>query len=291
MLHIRPVSEEQASEEVAGLYADIKHTFGIEIVPLVFQYLAGFEDYFIYVWPKLKQNIQSDFFIQSSDELYQFSLDAIKEIYHPSRPVLSFAQQTSLAQKEHISQTVGKLSDVNAKLLLLTLALREGVKGVSIGRPLLPRVGEEISYEEEIFDQFINNKIMRQNLAEDKEDLEPISKMLAPVFGSNALALTKYPEFFSLIAREMEDMVTKEAYLQKRVGLEHIGLFRALRFQYPLGCTYPEIAQFAGKKPYFGELLYILAETFPTRFPRLVMTTSLMQHILELPVSSQLVVQ
>ena len=104
--------------------------------------------------------------------------------------------------------------------------------------------------------------------------------MLAPLFGAQALEIIRYPEFFGKVAQEMQSLVQTELYLSTRVGLERIGVMLVGHLSYPLGTSYQEIATFAGKRPYFHELLYILSETFPTSFPRLMLTTAVMQKIL-----------
>ncbi|HYK08108.1 MAG TPA: hypothetical protein VEW42_01260 [Candidatus Eisenbacteria bacterium] len=278
MLHIRPVLEEDASEKVRETYADIKKTLNTHFVPLLFQYIAGFEEYFLYSWDKVKTNLESDYYKNAVKDIIQLSQKSIHAIYHESKQMHAFIASMHEAEKRPIAQTVEELEQLNATLLILTIGLREGVKGVVIGQQVLPRNAEE--YEETVFDQFINEKIMHANLRSQEKDIAPASKMLAPLFGGSSLIVSKYPSFFAHIAQEMDELVKTEKYLHERVAMEHATLLKALNLQYPLGCTYAEIALFAGKQPYFSELLYILSETFPTKFPRLVFTSSLMQKVL-----------
>jgi hypothetical protein len=140
---------------------------------------------------------------------------------------------------------------------------------------------KESSYEETVFDAFINEKIMHSNIREQQKDVVPATKMLSPLFGSSSLVVSKYPAFFAHVAKEMEELMKTEKYLHERVAMEQQALIRASNLQYPLGCSYAEIASLAGKKPYFSELLYILSETFPTSFPRLLFTSSLMKQVLQ----------
>ncbi len=163
--------------------------------------------------------------------------------------------------------------------MILSIGLREGVKGVSIGQQFLPK-DIEGDYGETVFDQFINQKIMYNNLKEQK-DLIPAAKMLSPLFGESSLVISRYPEFFAHVAIEMEELTKTEQYLHQRVLMEHKALSVTDHLQYPLGCSYAEISAYAGKQPYFSELLYVLSETFPTRFPRLAFTTALMHDVLQ----------
>ncbi len=279
MLHIRPVTEEDASDKVRKAYEDIKNTLHIHFVPLVFQYLAGFEEYFLYAWEKIKTNIQSPYYATTTQEIIQKSQTGITHIYKQSKAMHAFMASVGIPEKQAIQETVGQLQLLNAQLLLLTIGLREGVKGVTVGQQVLSR---DATYEETIFDQFINQKIMHHNLKSQEADIVPAVKMLAPLFGNQSLVISRYPEFFAHTAHEMQELTKTEHYLSERVGMEQFTLMKALTLPYPLGCSYAEIAQFAGKKPYFAELLYILSETFPTSFPKLVFATALMQSVLSI---------
>ncbi len=278
MLHIRPIPEEKASDEVRKIYADIKSTLGVSIVPLVFQYIANFDDYLSYVLERVKANVKTGQFENLHSEATQFSDAAIAEIYFPSPKTVRFIHQLPEEERKHLFQTISDLSLVNSKLMLITIGIREGLKGVQINQELLQSVTGRI--EEDFFDEFMSFNIMRQNLREHQDAVEPISKMLAPLFGSQAISITQYPTFFSHVASEMDELVKKETYLSKRVLLEQLSHASVSAFTFPLGSSYAEIAKFAGKHRYFGELLYILSETFPTRFPRLLLTTSVMKHTL-----------
>lgn len=279
MLHIRPVLEKDASEEVKKVYKDIQETLHIHFVPLLFQYVAGFEEYFLYSWEKIKTNLTSDYYQRVTDEILIAARKSIHIVYKESQAMHSFITKIHPLEKNQILQIVEELEVLNANLLILSIGLREGVKGVVIGQQFLPH-GTGDNYEETIFDQFINEKIMHKNLKEQQE-LAPAAKMLAPLFGSQSLVISHYPSFFAHIAQEMEDLTKSEKYLHERVAMEQKALNVALHLSYPLGCSYAELAQFAGKKPYFNELLYVLSETFPTQFPRLVFTSAVMEKVLQ----------
>lgn len=278
MLHIRPVLEKDASPGVAKVYEDIKKTLHIHFVPLLFQYIAGFEEYFLYAWEKQKQNIESDFYKKTVTGIIVSSQKSIHSVYRESREMNQFVGHMHISEKQQILQTAQELEILNATLLLLTIGLREGVKGVVVGQQILPK--ESSDYGETVFDQFINQKIMHNNLKEEAKDVIPAARMLAPLFGGSDIIVNKYPAFFGHVAREVEELAKTEKYLHERVSMEQYVLEKALHLQYPLGCSFAEIAQFAGKKPYFSELLYVLSETFPTKFPRLVFTSSLMHAVL-----------
>lgn len=270
MLRIRPVTEEQASQRVQETYHDIKSTLLVSQVPLLFQYIANFEEYLIYMWGKIKINIQTPYFENAYKETVTFTNQAVPEIYSPSASMTQFVHQLHPQEKEHVEKTIAELEVLNAKLMVITIGLREGVKGVIIGQDELQQL-DVSEYKVDIFDIF-HTKYDAESTA-----IEPASKMLAPLFGQQALMISQYPAFFQHAAQEMETLVKHEAYLHKRVELERLGMHKAFGLPYTLGTSYQEIMAYAGHKPHLNELIYILAETFPSQFPRLLITTAVMK--------------
>lgn len=273
MLRIKPISEGNASAgsgQLHQVYEDIKSTLQAPSVPLVFQYIANFEEYLVYLWGKIKTNIQSPYFTSATEELVAFTNQEISQIYSPSSRMSQFVNRLQPEEKEHIQKTITELQALNAKLLIITIALREGVKGVIIGQDQLLQLDTK-QYEVDIFD------IFHTSYQADEKELEPATRMLAPLFGSSAIAASQYPAFFSGVAQEMENLLKEEDYLSKRVGLERLAMSKALGLPFSIGCSYQEIMAYAGHKPHLNELIYILAETFPSQFPRLLITTIIMQ--------------
>lgn len=269
MLHIRPIAEDQANPQVHEVYQEIKRSLQVSIVPLLFQYLANFEEYFLYVWDKINANIYSDYFQVSAKDIALFTQNEVHEIYHPSRNTITFTSGLHQVEKEDLLDTVHKLESLNAKLLILTVGMREGLKGVHVKEELLLKETTEISKE---FFQTFSNIVVDST----KKEAAVSSKMLAPLFGSQALAFSHYADFFSHVSEDMDHLVSTEQYLTKRVMLEH-EVLKKIEGLLPLGCTYAEVARYAMGKPHFGELLYILTETFPTQFPRMLFTSLVME--------------
>ena len=272
MLHIHPISEEKANEHVAGIYHDIKQTFHVSIVPLLFQYLANFEEYFAYVWEKIKANAQSEYFQKSTKETIHFTEEELKDVYVPSSRTTVFVASIHDVERQELLDTVHKLEQINSKLLILTVGMREGLKGVHVKEELLLKETTDISKE---FFQTFSNIVADST----KKDAEVSSKMLAPLFGSSALAFSHYSDFFSRISDDIDHLVATENYLTKRVQLER-EVLKVTEHLLPLGCSYAEVARYAMGKPHFGELLYILTETFPSQFPRMLFTSVVMEQAL-----------
>jgi len=272
MLHIHPIAEDKANTQVYEVYQEIKRSLQVSIVPLLFQYLANFEEYFFYVWDKIKANIYSDYFQISAKDITSFTQHEVHNIYSPSSNTVVFTSKLHQVEKEDILDTVHKLESLNAKLLVLTVGMREGLKGVHVKEELLLKESTDIS--KEFFQSFSN--IVADST---KKEAAVSSKMLAPLFGSQALAFSHYADFFSHVSDDMDHLVNTENYLTKRVMLEH-EVLKKIEGLLPLGCTYTEVAKYAMGLPHFGELLYILTETFPSQFPRMLFTSIVMEHSL-----------
>ncbi|HET9946927.1 MAG TPA: halocarboxylic acid dehydrogenase DehI family protein, partial [Patescibacteria group bacterium] len=269
-----PISQEQASGRILEIYTDIQSTFQVSLVPLVFQYIANFEEYFSYMWEKVKRNIQSDYFENSYKELLATTTKDFQEIYYASSQMQEYLHRLHGLEKDDLLDTVSKLAIVNAKLLIVTIGIREGVKGVMVKHEQLPK-SVMAGIDREFFDTFSN--IVQES---QQKEAAATSKMLAPLFGTQALAFSNYSDFFSEVAQDFEALIMKESYLEKRVILEKKVMHLVDGLPYGLGCTYAEIARFAAGKAHFSELLYILSETFPSQFPRLMFTSILMKQVL-----------
>lgn len=269
MLHIQPISEEKANEKVLEVYLDIKRSLQVSIVPLLFQYVANFEEYFLYVWEKLKANIQSEYFRDSVKNIVDFTDKEVQEIYTPSHKMISFTTQLHSVEKEDLLDTIKKLQNLNSKLLILTIGMREGLKGVHVKEELLLKQSADISKE---FFQTFSNVVTEST----KKQAASSARMLAPLFGTQALAFSHYSDFFSHVSDDMDNLVGTEEYLTKRVELER-EVLKKTDHLLPLGCSYQEVARYAMGKSHFGELLYILTETFPSQFPRMLFTSLVMQ--------------
>lgn len=84
LLHIKPISPEKAEGKVAEIYRDITLTFNITAVPLVFQYIAVYENYLFYIWERIKRNLESDSFRESSAELKEITYQTVPILPTPS---------------------------------------------------------------------------------------------------------------------------------------------------------------------------------------------------------------
>ncbi|MDE2025220.1 MAG: hypothetical protein KGJ07_01885 [Patescibacteria group bacterium] len=276
MLHLKPVSKNSSDPLVVGLYENILSLFVVETVPLSFQYLANFPDFFSYVWSKSLLNLHSSVFAQNTDQLISAAVHAIEEIYQKSPTMQEFVERMSPHEKAYLLQTVNSVMRLNGQLLLLSIGIRESIKGVFIGQKLVTGavLGARIDVEEDFPTQVKQYK-PRDVFKPEEVRITSTSSLLAPLF-SGGLAVSSLPHFFAHIDSEMYSLIKTEKYLEKRVFLEQLAMQASYRLPYPFGASYQEILRLAGGKPYVHELLYLLVETFPTAYPRMLFTTAVM---------------
>ena len=278
MLHLQAIREENASPVVKDLYTQIKTVLHTDTIPLVFQYLANFENYFLYLWQQLDANLTHPSFSLFVSETKDFSYQAIVQLYSQDPQVANFVTRLHPVERQQIIQTADGLIGINASLLIMLVSIRESLKGIMIGTPLLHTQTYIHKNTPEIFQN--TQEIFLKNVPRASHEITEATKMLAPLFGQDTFIVSQYPDFFALIAEAMQNLVKQEAYLRERVELERIVLRIIERLPAPIENSYQKLVELAGNQPYFTELLYLVTETFPTQFPRLLMTSSFMKKAL-----------
>src|SRR6266576_1825004 len=90
LLHIKPVSPEKAEGRVAEVYREITLALNIVAVPLVFQYIAVYEQYLFYIWERIKHNLESDSFHESCAELKEITYQTVPMLPTPTEHLKNF---------------------------------------------------------------------------------------------------------------------------------------------------------------------------------------------------------
>src|SRR5205085_1790875 len=102
------VLEEHAEGNVKGIYEEIKKTFRVPLVNLVFRVLAGYPDYLQVAWRQLQPNVQTVFFERRADEVRRYAVEAMSSLGTAPQPV----------EREQIAPVLHVFHYVNPKLLL-----------------------------------------------------------------------------------------------------------------------------------------------------------------------------
>jgi len=276
LLHIKPISPEKAEGRVAQVYQEITQTLHIVAVPLLFQYIAVYEHYLFYIWDRIKRNLESDSFKSSCAELKEVTYQTVPMLPTPSDHLKNFVGTLHETERYELTEVVNLLDDINIKLMLVTVAIRESLKGI-------PHIAKLLEEDEAYIDEQLGTLMQRERLGlqgMNKHDITQVTRMLAPLLGNNTLLISHYPDFFANVASEMELLKNMPAYLHLRVEMEHLTFARIDLFETPLDCSYVDFMRMTEGIPYTDEIVFLLKDTFPSHFPHLVLTTAVMKTAL-----------
>lgn len=274
--HIKPISPNNAPEKIASVYKDITQTLRIPTIPLVFQYIAIYDQYFYYLWDRIKVNLLSDAFPDFCAGIKEVMAQTVPILPTPSTPLQNLVHQLHPQERYEITEIVNLLDDTNLKLMLLTIGIRESLKSVPKITDLLPEGKKAV---EETLDDILQVKSLATQ-SEEEKGITEATRMLAPLLGGNNLLITRYPEFFAHVAGEMTVLKNTPAYLHLRVELEHMAFAKIEQFVQPLDCSYIDFMKMNEGKLYTDEILFLLKDTFASHFPHLVLTTGVMKNAL-----------
>lgn len=122
------VLEEHAEGDLKGIFEDIRRTFRVPVVSLVFGALATQPDYLRVAWRQLHTNVQTLYFEEQADEIRRFAVSSMSEIGELRTP----------ASDDGISKVLSVFHYVNPKVLLGVSALRSSLLGQLPRASVLP---------------------------------------------------------------------------------------------------------------------------------------------------------
>lgn len=286
MLRIKPLSEEQAVDYTKSVYEVIKPGLQVHSIPLYFQYIGNFPEYLGYLWNMIAPNLQTSGMTACTSQLNQIASSAIEVIYHPSETAQSFGSQIHPSEKDHIRQTIADLRALNLNMMIITIAIRESMKGVFVAAKQLPQSAPTYTAaveQEKTLDEIVQESLL--SVTSSTTSVQQMdaraANMLVPIYGANSLMISQYPAFFGLAAAELETLMTTEAYLKARVEMEKITHILLMQLPSPIHISYVETSRMLFDKPNANDLLFLIKDTFPALFPKLVLATELMGKILK----------
>lgn len=281
MPKLQPISEETAQGDTSTIYQSIRKTLGLSSVPLVFQYFAYFPLYLSYVWNQALPNLEDSNFQRYVRNLEEFSREAISGIYIPQAATEVFLDKLrETAVKQELLTFADMLSRTNAELYLLSLALRESLKGTYLG---IKQIGSTIAHEDKSMFQDLSEGFIPDTPAKNPERPDTIqtsSKVLVRQ-QPRGLINTHMKEFFTLMDWEMRALMKQENYLTRRVALEKLALSYLPLLPHPLESSFKSIVLKTSEDPLFPELLYLVAELFPTQSVYKLLAAGVMKKTLK----------
>lgn len=280
MLSLKPIPESQASQEVVQIYNSIKQSFRLANVPVIFQYLAVFPDYLEYIWQQAAKNINDPEFKNQSMEIENFARTAIQSVYSPQTLTKLFLEKIEeRAEKLELVKFVDTIFQMNANLYLFSLAIRESLKGRYLG---IKQIGERLEDKEKSAFNDLSEGFIQPNEVSEKTYTgirTNASTQLTPR-STQGITISVFAEFFNIMEKEMEKLLKEEKYLTRRVELERFALGRLHLMPHPLDSSIVTIFKHAYDNPQFPELIYLIADLFPTQTPYKLMASAVMKESL-----------
>jgi hypothetical protein len=258
MLTINPIPEEKVDIQSKIVYEDIKKTLDTNTVPVYFKYMANFPDFFNFAWDKIKPVIPSKYFRDSTTQLTKLSEDIIKLVYYPSPTLNHYINSLSENEKIELDKTIQDLSYLNAELMLISIAIRESLKGIVVLEQYV--IGKGNNQTQDTKQNLLNQNSLPKNLDLGFE--------------------LKYSNFYEIINQDMRDLAKSEKYLKGRVELERIAQMQIESFPKPLHFPFRETVSLLQKYPNFEEILFLLNSTFPSGYPHSLLTGSVMKSVI-----------
>jgi len=279
MLGLKPIPENKATEEITRIYKSIKQTFGLANIPLIFQYLAVFPNYLDFIWQQAQQNLSNQEFKNQAAEIEKFAQTAIGSFYTPQPLTKLFLEKIEgRAEKFELEKFVATVSAMNASLFLLSLAIRESLKGRYLG---IKQIGERLSEKEKTVFSDISEGFF------DGGDQDKRNTSIGVSSGKEvinrpkqSITVSLFTQFFDCLDKEMKRLIKEEKYLTRRVELERFALSRLHLIPHPLDSSITAIFRQAYDHPQFPELVYLVSDLFPTQTPYKLMASAVMRESL-----------
>ena len=248
-----PIPEHKVSEAILPLYRDIKKTFDIPYVPVLFQYLANYPQLLTYIWPSLKDNVKDPAYEQLIFRITEDVINGCDNLVTQFPQIRNNVHQL-LASEEtrtRINKEIEKYFNLQCALAFLCIAIRESTKGWAIGAKYL--------HSEQAF-HVMNNKephgvtedIRMMLLAETTSALSVSEDLQKPLVS-----------FIILLHEEFADLIKKEEYLYARLHIEKSLTRYVPNMPQPIRISYNEVAHLISEPKELPFLFYLLSDKFP----------------------------
>lgn len=203
---VAEVPEAGADAKIKGIYDDIKQTFRVPIVNLVFRVLATHPDYLQIAWRNLKPNAQTLYFEERADELRALAASV----------AAGFGQAPSPAPRDEVAPVLRVFHYVNPKLLLAVGALRSATYG------LQPKLMELPSDAKRQFSSGIPEGLTEINMVDPDTPDEHLAAIFADIkstlglslINSDYRALACWPDYLDSAWAALKPIVARPEYRQ-----------------------------------------------------------------------------
>lgn len=249
----QPINPVDASDHVNEIYTDIKDSFELPYVPLLFRYLGNYPLFLERLWPTLKRNIQDPVFTDLLNTLRKEAVRSTQSLINASPEMKQVTHRLiSPLHIPMIAVEIEKYFAVQIQLAFLSVIMRERTKGWAVGAKFLPDVAHDTrSAHGQSADQF-HSELHEIVVAETASALNVRDDIREPLL-----------KFILYIHEEFISVITREEYVFTRVQFEKILTHHVTNVPHPIFSSFNEVFKSVPDTRDLANVFYFLSEKFP----------------------------
>lgn len=265
---IHPVFEPEAPDNVNECYKKLKSGFALPEIPLFFAYLGAFPEYLQYITTQITALAQNEKFLSLISQTANQFQELTNKRFPPSEDIKNWLERYRYVPSFYnFQKNLSHILENNVKLVFVFIALREAVKGWAVAAKKLPgqttfqvKSAGSVRGDEFVFNDLI--KHLPESSQETINDLTASDKSIATT--KNHIEKDLLPEYLMLCRNEFGFVLKTEEFLHVRIAAEKNILSLLEILPEAIFSPINVVLQYTSKYPDFPDLLYLLAEHFPT---------------------------
>lgn len=268
---IHAVNESQASPELKNLYQTLKSSFDSPTLPVFFTYLGAFPQYLSYITEQLVDNLKHPDFIKLTDSVSRDYTQRIHEILKHGKNITDWLERyQNTPTFFNFQKDLQHIYLVNIKLAFVFVALREAVKGWAIAAKKLTATTDRFTKVEEekiTADDFVfSTDVLKDYQVTSLKGTQALDIRTTTITKSEPGALEKnlLPLYLELSNQEFKNHMKVDRFWALRVYLEDMTLLHLNHLPNLIYSPFNVIYKLTQHYDNFDDLIYILAEKFPT---------------------------
>ena len=267
---LKPIFEKSAKGEVKANYQKIKTALDLPSLPVFFTYLGSFPQYLDHITDQIVSNLLHPNFERISEETSSNLQSLIKASLKKSDEIEKWLQLYKNSPSFYYFQNdLRNIFHTNIKLAFIFMCLREALKGWAIAAKKL--ASSKTESVDEVSKKTVpggaDSEFIFEDFNSETESVvkrQPVSENSLTIRGNSTLEKDMLPEYLRLCRRDFLSILKRDEFWVLRVGVEemmlrNLTLMPDLIFS-PINLT----LKLTTNNPEYPDLLYLLAEHFPT---------------------------
>ena len=252
-MRIIPVPESQAKGSVHASYRQIKEALSVPNVPIFFQYIGAFPNYLHHITPTVVNNATDVGFNELLERINSTARAATESKFPQPQVLREFlGRNKQTGEVIDLKRKLTEVSVIIAKLLILFMALRESVKSWANMRGQLPGTTGMPQTSDENDRRELHDAVEKELITVNA---------LVP---HGNLSVSLMSQFFEMSRMAFNQIQKTQDYLVLRVEMERMVLRTLADLPYPINSSVNLVLVVTKTYPDFPDLLYLLADDFPT---------------------------